>query len=551
MSTNISTPLVQGRQVNSQSQLFFWALPGRFDRALKRALDICASLLGLIVLSPFFLIIAVLIKRDSAGPVFYRGRRVGRNGQEFRILKFRTMVEEPRSYQGPKVTAQDDPRVTPLGHWLRNTKLNELPQLWNVLIGEMSLVGPRPEDPEIVATWLEPVRRQVLSVRPGITSPASVLFRNEETMLNPGRVMQSYLESILPNKLRLDQLYVRHRSFLLDLDVLVWTLLVLLPRLKKVAPPEELLYLGPLRQFVRRYLNWFVVDTFITLGAIASAGVILRLFGPLDIGLPNAIVVALGFSVLYGVTSAVLGMYRVAWSHANSVDALGLLAASFIAAVFALWINQNVSEYSTLRPSLIILASIFAFAGFVVARYRSRLFSGFAIRWLETRATAQAAKERVLIVGGGYMGQFMAWLMSNGLNESGFHVIGFIDDDLYKRGVRFDGHSVLGDRADIPRLVEKHDVGLIVFAIHNISAAERSRLIEICAGTSARVVTVPDILGALNGILANYREGESNGNGSHSRLDSGDMDACEFCLFRGLSKKLSEDSPQRHEGAQI
>ncbi len=551
MNTDISTPLAPSRQLHSQSQSSFWALPGRFDQPLKRVLDICASLFGLIVLSPFFLVIAVLIKRDSAGPVFYRGRRVGKNGREFYILKFRTMVEEPRSYQGPKVTAQDDPRVTPLGRWLRSTKLNELPQLWNVLIGEMSLVGPRPEDPEIVATWLEPVRSQVLSVRPGITSPASVLFRNEETMLNTGRVMQSYLESILPNKLRLDQLYVRHRSFLLDLDVLFWTLLVLLPRLKQVAPPEELLYLGPLRQFVQRYLNWFVVDTFITLGAIAYAGIILRFFGPLDIGLPKATLVALGFSMLFGLMSVVLGMYRVAWSYANSTDALGLLVASVIAGMFALWLNQNVSEQSALRPSLIILASIFAFAGFVVARYRSRLFSGFVTRWLQIRATAQVAKERVLIVGGGYMGQFMAWLMSNGLNESGFHVSGFVDDDLFKRGIRFDGHSVLGNRADIPRLVEKYDIGLIVFAIHNISAAERSRLLEICAGTSARVVTIPDILGALNEILVNYAKGESNDNGNHSYPDPGDMDACEYCLFRGLSKKLSEDSPQRQEDTKI
>ena len=106
-------------------------------------------LLGLFLLSPFFGIIAWAIKRDSPGPIFYRGRRVGRGGKEFTILKFRTMYECPESYAGPCITAKDDERIMPLGRWLRDTKINELPQLWNVLRGEMSLVGPRPEDPEI------------------------------------------------------------------------------------------------------------------------------------------------------------------------------------------------------------------------------------------------------------------------------------------------------------------------------------------------------------------------------------------------------------------
>lgn len=252
----------QGFWVGAQSRTVLSALPGHLDSAVKRLFDISVSLIGLILFSPCFWVIGILIKRDSPGPVFYRGRRMGRNGQIFNILKFRTMLEQPSSYQGPKVTAQNDPRITRMGHWLRNTKLNELPQLWNVLKGEMSLMGPRPEDPDIAATWPDEVRREVLSVRPGITSPASVLFRNEETLLSTGSAMKGYLESILPSKLRLDQLYVRHRSFMLDLDVLFWTTLVLLPRLQSYAPPEELLYLGPFRRFTRQYLNWGSVSEF-------------------------------------------------------------------------------------------------------------------------------------------------------------------------------------------------------------------------------------------------------------------------------------------------
>ena len=117
---------------------------GWFSDLAKRLMDVVVSLLALILLSPIFLWIALRIKRDSPGPVFYRGPRLGKDGREFYILKFRTMHENPESYQGPRVTAQDDPRITRFGAWLRDTKLNEFPQFWNVLIGEMSLVGPRP-----------------------------------------------------------------------------------------------------------------------------------------------------------------------------------------------------------------------------------------------------------------------------------------------------------------------------------------------------------------------------------------------------------------------
>src|SRR5687768_9458953 len=190
-----------------------------YSHTAKRLMDILAALVGLALLSPFFLIVGLLIKRDSPGPVFYRGARMGKDGRVFGILKFRTMREEAASHTGPSVTAQDDPRITPFGRWLRDTKLNELPQLWNVLVGEMSLVGPRPEDPEIAKTWPEAARREILSMRPGITSPASVAYHDEESRLKTESVMDDY-RNILPDKLRLDQLYVRHHTFITDLDAL-------------------------------------------------------------------------------------------------------------------------------------------------------------------------------------------------------------------------------------------------------------------------------------------------------------------------------------------
>ena len=167
---------------------------------LKRALDVAFSLAALVLLAPFFGLVAVAIKRDSPGPVIYRGARVGREGKVFEILKFRTMYEAPESYSGPRVTAHDDPRVTPLGRWLRSTKLNELPQFWNVLVGEMSLVGPRPEDPFIAQSWPAAVRDEIFSVRPGITSPASVLYRNEEALLCAKDLFRQYVHELTPTR---------------------------------------------------------------------------------------------------------------------------------------------------------------------------------------------------------------------------------------------------------------------------------------------------------------------------------------------------------------
>src|SRR5574339_1003632 len=139
----------------------------RWGALSKRLFDIIVAALGLLILSSVFSLLSYLIQRESPGPAFYRGPRLGKGGKPFGILKFRTMYERPSSYAGPRLTVQGDGRITPLGQWLRDTKLNELPQLWNVLVGEMSLVGPRPEDPEIARSWPLKAKEEMLSVQPG------------------------------------------------------------------------------------------------------------------------------------------------------------------------------------------------------------------------------------------------------------------------------------------------------------------------------------------------------------------------------------------------
>ena len=463
-----------------------------WEDVFKRGMDIVASLIGLFVLSPVFLVIAVAIKRDSPGPVFYRGPRLGKSGETFPILKFRTMRETAESYKGARVTARDDRRVTPLGRWLRDTKLNELPQLWNVLKGEMSLVGPRPEDPELATAWPPDVRDEVLSVRPGITSPASVLYRDEEEMLFTQNLMKTYLGDILPSKLRLDQLYIRRRSLLLDLDVLFWTFLVLLPGLKRHKPPEELLFWGLLSRLGGRYLNWFVIDTFTTLIAFILVGTLWRVFTPLNVGLLQAILFVTAYSILFSLSGAISGVQRIVWRYAAAEDALDLIPSTLLACLAIVVINYFLGLFPF---GMISLASALAFIGYVFTRYRQRIFTGFVTRWLHLRDARQNLRERVLIVGSGETGQFAAWSFTNGSNARAFQVVGFVDDDIFKQDLRLRGINVLGKRDDIHALVEKHDVGVIVYAIYNIPEDESQEILEICRRTSARVIVWPDVLG--------------------------------------------------------
>lgn len=186
-----------------------------------RLLDVAVSLAGLIVLSPLFLLVAVLIKLDSEGSVFYRAERVGKGGRSFRLYKFRSMVSAA-DQSGPGITAAEDGRITRVGQLLRRTKIDELPQLINVIEGEMSLVGPRPEDPRYVALYTQE-QRQVLVVRPGITSPASLYYRDEEQLLSGPDWEQVYVEQVMPHKLQLELNYLQQRGFWTDIGVIIQT----------------------------------------------------------------------------------------------------------------------------------------------------------------------------------------------------------------------------------------------------------------------------------------------------------------------------------------
>lgn len=194
----------------------------------KRLFDIAFAALALLLLCPLLLAVALWVGLDSPGPVFFRQQRVGRGGQLFDIYKFRTMHIGAEAV-GPQITVGQDTRITRTGTWLRRSKVDELPQFLNVLRGDMSVVGPRPEVPRYVAQYPADLRDAVLSVRPGITDLASIAFRNESDLLarspDPER---TYVEQILPVKLRYAQKYVRTHSLRLDLQIIAWTALAVM-----------------------------------------------------------------------------------------------------------------------------------------------------------------------------------------------------------------------------------------------------------------------------------------------------------------------------------
>ncbi len=209
----------------------------------KRLLDLVVSLSMLIVTSPLFVVAAIGIWLTSRGPIFYRANRIGRNGATFAMYKFRTMHLDQRGGSSV-ITVQDDPRIFGFGAWLRHLKIDELPQLFNVLKGDMSLVGPRPEDPLIVGTYYSREQLQTLTVTPGLASPGSIYnYTHGERLLCGDNPEQCYVELLLPVKLALDLVYVREVSLRYDLKIIfraAWVILASFGGRRNFPDPSEM-----------------------------------------------------------------------------------------------------------------------------------------------------------------------------------------------------------------------------------------------------------------------------------------------------------------------
>jgi hypothetical protein len=414
------------------------------------------------------------------------------------------MYECNESYKGPRVTCKDDGRITAFGHWLRDSKINELPQLWNVLVGDMSMVGPRPEDFEIASTWPPDVRSEVLSVRPGITSPASILYRDEETLLSASNLMNDYLKNILPDKIRLDRLYVRNRSFFVDLDTIFWTLAILLPRIMKFPVSEGYIFSGPLTRLVSRHLSWFLSDLLVSLGAAVTSALLWRIQEPLNWGIQPLIAFTLLLSILFSWINSLAGLNQIVWSEALTEDGIWLALSAGFVTVCTCFLNYlqgryGLLPYPALPTTMIFTIGLMASIGFVVTRYRSRLLTGLTRGWLHQWLGRGKVAERVIIIGSGEGYQTANWLLRRGDANRLVSIIGVIDDEKPAMlGMRLKGNRVLGVSTDLTYLIEKHDVGVVLLAVPNATPDFTKKIENICENQGVRLVLLSDLLEILH-----------------------------------------------------
>jgi lipopolysaccharide/colanic/teichoic acid biosynthesis glycosyltransferase len=463
-----------------------WVIP--LDKFARRALDIAVSFFAMLMLWPGLIVVATIIKRDTPGPVFYQSDRVGKNGKTFKILKFRTMYETPESYNGSRLTLNGDSRVTKAGRWLRDTKLNELPQFLNIFLGHMTLVGPRPEDPDLFADWPADFQEKYTQVRPGITSPASLMFFDEEEKISPSNTKADYLENILPFKLRIDLDYLQHRNIFNDLDIIFLTFIALIPNIRKKRINQDVLDKGPLISFMYGFLNWFLIDLLVAIITTSISILIWRLSMPLDIGFGStllfAFLIALGFSF----TNVIFGLNRIVWRFARA-EAVIDIGISVGITTIVLGILDVFNLLPTRIPLVILLLiAMLSYIGFVVVRYRERLLTGLAARWLKLRDQGGHKGERVIIIGAGEVGIKTSWYIQNGYLNKVFSIVGFVDDNIYKDDMVIDGSPVLGKTADLPEIVEQHGVDIIIFAIDKIAPQRRAKIRTLCAKTGVEVI---------------------------------------------------------------
>lgn len=382
--------------------------------------------------------------------------------------------------------------------------------------------------------------RELLSVRPGITSPASVVYRDEESMLHAGDVMRKYLHELSPDKMRLDQLYIRYRSIWLDIDVILWTALLLLPKIRAYSLPEQFLFVGPITRLIERYVSWFVWDFLIVLISIGVTGTLIRFFGPLNLGWWKAIEMALAFSTLYTLVGMILRINRINWSKATSWEA-GRLWLNWLVVVVATLSVHSYFELTSLRIyGIVLIASILSLAGITFIRYRRRLMGGFLSRVLIYRLTTPPIRERVVIVGSGRTAEHIAWLMDHPAYARKFQIVGFIDDDLRSQGMSIYGSRVIGRIGDIPALVRKQDVGLIILADFQTASRNFREFREMASYKPARVVVAPDIFGSLSGLVKASPGGRDGG--------APDGFQCQHCLARyAIPESKNADNPDVRE----
>jgi FlaA1/EpsC-like NDP-sugar epimerase/lipopolysaccharide/colanic/teichoic acid biosynthesis glycosyltransferase len=516
---------------------------------LKRTFDIVISFLGLLLVSPILIPLIILIWLQDYHSPFYTPLRVGKDGRIFKQVKLRSMIIGADRF-GIDSTAVDDPRITPIGRLIRTYKLDELTQLWNVLKGDMSLVGPRPNVQTEVNLYTQ-VERGLLSVKPGITDIASIVFYDKDEILkNSTDPDIDYNQLIRPWKSRLGLLYVKNISFILDIKLIFLTIIAIFSRqkaldgvqkllndlnvdemLKQVAqrkehlnpfpPPganeivtrrDHSLFQHPIPPF--RNLYFLIADLFLLPLAVVISFALRFLESEWPKHFQLVLIYAGLATLLKPMIFHFFGMYRRHWRYASVNDLLNITFVMFVAsAVVMVVVTSLVTLFIPLSRSIprsipfldwLLSTALIGGVRFVPRLTWERPISELIRQTLGVRPETHQSRKRVLIVGAGDAGAMVAREMKSN-PHLGLEPVGFVDDNPAKIGIWLRDLPVLGASIDLPRLVRAHQIDEVLVAMPTAPGKSIRRIVSLCHEAGVESKTIPGIYELISGkVSVNY-----------------------------------------------
>ncbi len=462
----------------------------------KRILDAVAAAIGLAITAPAFLVCAALVRMSGKGPIFFRQDRVGQHGNRFRLVKFRTMRERADG-KGTQITARGDSRVTPVGRFLRRTKLDELPQLLNVLRGEMSLVGPRPETPEHVADYNE-IQRGILQLKPGITGAASLSYFNEEYLLAEQADPEDfYLHDLMPRKLQLDLGYYEQLGLATDLWLILLTLAAVL------NPFRE----KPTRNAEAKKIRFdpYTRRTQVALDAGIFAGSLMLAYLIRFEGMPKGSDAAQFFlwlpvlSVARLIVNRKFGVYRFIWRFVSLPDVLAIARSLGIVTILILglrlvWpVTNSWAGVVKLPLSVIALEYLLSLIGSTGARVLRRVLYE---RSRKPAIVFARVRRRVILYGAGKAGRL---LLREFETRNDIEIVGFLDDDPKKAHSVIAGARVLGNGASLAGIARQFRVEEVVISMATANRQTLMRILAQCKEANVPAKIIPSLQEILDG----------------------------------------------------
>ncbi|MEO8429889.1 MAG: polysaccharide biosynthesis protein [Acidobacteriota bacterium] len=493
-------------------------LTGRLEdptgTGLPRAVEAVMAAIALVLCVPIFIVCGVAIAVSSRGPVLFRQKRVGRRGEFFTLLKFRTMQADAA---GLLMTAEGDPRITPIGRFLRKAKLDEIPALWNVLVGDLALVGPRPEVPRFVDLG-NPLWRLVLQVRPGLTDPVTLTLRNEESLLasvkeNPETFYRDVLQ---PYKLRGYARYLKRRTWWTDIEILGRTVLAVVrpssvpppsiadlsrPRVEPAeAPPdtEQTSRAGAWRRVNLRDVQYLF--DLVVLAAAFGFSYLLRFDFQTNRAEMREVLPQMPWVLALQFGSLLLArVHRFIWRYVGMREAGRFLNAALWSGGALLALRLFVPDgydHWRIPLSVIFMDTLLGFGGVFSLRVARRIAYERSRRGIVSRNAAP--RRRVLLLGAGQAGVLAAREIL-GRGDLDIEIQGFVDDDPRKQGAVIHEIPVLGTTRDLPRLVADLKIQDVVITIAQISRREIVRMIEQCRKIGVGMRIIPGLYEILQG----------------------------------------------------